>query len=165
MESLFRNKEYGEAFGQVGVSNPLIDIYTVTKSVGGGTPPKDPFTKIPIYNNLDNPTEKAISLAEWLYNKYAPPMMTRFGAIGTMAKAATGEEDKYGRTTTIPQAALKFGGLNIVAPSQKQAQAEKGFLLNQAKSDYLSILKNTKNPEKKTEALKAFLERIKEIND
>lgn len=165
MESLFRNKEYGEAFGQIGISNPLIDIYTVMKGIGGGTPPKDPFTQIPVYNNLDNPTEKTVALAEWLYNKYAPPMITRFGALGTMEKAITGEEDKYGRTATIPQAALRFGGLNIVAPSLKQAQAEKKYLISQAKTDFISILKNAKTPEKKKEALEAFRERIKEINE
>jgi hypothetical protein len=164
MESLFRSKEYGDAIQQIGISNPLMDVYEVYKSIGGSTPPKDPFTKIPIYNNLDNPTEKSIALAEWVYNKYAPPMLTRFGALGSMEKAISGTEDKYGRTSTIPQAALKFGGLNIIAPSPKQGVLERKAMISQAQTDFRNVLKSAKTDEKKKEALEAFKHRMKEIN-
>jgi hypothetical protein len=154
----------GEILTDIGVSNPILDAYSVGKTLKGDTPPKDPFTGRPLFNPLDSPTEKAIKTAEWLYNKWMPSMLTSFGALGTTGQYIRGEKDRHGREVTGPQAAGKWVGFNIVAPTPAQSAKERRALIMDAKQSLYRIMKDPTMPQrKKTDAVQRYQSRIREI--
>lgn len=133
---------YGELPGDFGIGNPLLDIYTISKTMRGDSPPKDPFTGRDVYNRLDTPTTKAVKTAEWVYNKWAPSMLTREGALGITQRYASGEKDKYGRKVTGPQAAGRWLGVNIIAPTPLQIAKERKFKESELKTSLMKIVKD-----------------------
>jgi hypothetical protein len=152
---------FGELTSDFGIGNPLLDVYTVAKTMKGDNPPKDPFTGKDIYNRLDSPTEKAVKTSEWIYNKWSPSMLTRQGAAGYTSKI--GEKDRAGRTITPGQAAGRWLGFNIIAPTPEQAAKEAKYKNLDLKKSLSQILKDpTVEAEKKQRAIKEYQERITE---
>jgi hypothetical protein len=134
------------------------------KTVKGDAPPKDPFTGREIYNQLDDPSEKALKMAEWLYSKWAPTMLTRYGALGYTARAIEGGKDIYGRAVTPGQAAGRWVGVNIVAPSPMQAIREKRARIMELRGSLARIMKDPSlSGEKKAQALRNFMEQVKQM--
>jgi hypothetical protein len=155
---------FGEAVSDVGLGNPILDVYAVAKTMKGNNPPRDPYSNKEIYNYLDSPTEKAVKTSEWLLNKWMPTMLTRQGALGSTVKAITGQEDKYGKKVTPAQAAGRWVGINIVSPTKQQTDKERQFLALQARQWLGQIAKDpTVSPAKKQDALKRYKERLAEI--
>jgi len=155
---------FGEIVGDVGVGNPFMDIYTVAKTMRGDAPPKDPFTGREIYNRLDPAADKALKTAEWLYNKWAPTMLTRTGAAGYTARAVTGQEDRYGRKVTPGQAAGRWFGVNIVAPSPKQSAIEMRSQMKELTGSLARIVADpTVSQERKKAAIQEFQKQLQEI--
>jgi hypothetical protein len=153
---------YGELVGDFGIGNPMADVYTVAKTMRGDDPPKDPFTGREIYNRLDSPTEKAVKTSEWIYNKWAPGMMTRGGALGYSLKV--GEKDRAGRTITPEQAAGRWFGFNIIAPTPEQAFKERKYQAASIKKSLSQILKDPNIPtDKKERAVAEYQKRLAEI--
>jgi hypothetical protein len=148
------------------IGNPYLDMLWSLKSGKGDDPPRDSFTGREIYNQLDSPTEKALKLSEWLYNKWAPTMLTREGAAGYTARAATGEKDRYGRKITSGQAAGRWVGVNIVAPTPMQAAVERRAKVAQLKAALSRALRdpNLKSREK-ADLMKRFGNEIKELGE
>jgi hypothetical protein len=155
----------GELVSDVGISNPIAELtYSVAKLWRGEEPPRDPFTGKRIFNNLDSPTEKTFKMAEYVYNKWAPSMLSRYGALGTSAKYATDQEDRYGKKVSLPQAAGKWVGVNIVSPTPLQTNKEMISRVMQNKSDLNSIIKDNTVPiEKKKDAIRRYHKQIKNI--
>lgn len=151
-----------ELIGDMGIGNPFLDVYSAIKTAKGDTPPKDPFSGREIWNALDTPTEKSLKLAEWLYGKWAPSMLTREGAGGYTLRV--GEKDRYGRTISPEQAAGRWVGLNIIAPTTQQGAIEKRAREKELLSSLYRILKDpTITEEKKQRARDEFLKRAREI--
>lgn len=144
-----------------GIGNPILDVYTAFKSARGDTPPKDPFSGQDIYNQLDEPETKAYKSAEWIYNKWAPGMLTRYGTLGKIL--TIGQKDRYGRTVTPEQTAASLVGINIIAPTAKQAKLEKVAKIKQAQAQLTKILVSQASPEEKQRAKNKFKEYSKEI--
>jgi len=153
---------WNELAYDIGIGNPALDIYTVLKTTKGDTPPKDPFTGIPIYNQLDSPTDKALRLGEWVWNRWSPTMLTRYGTFGKASRI--GEKDRYGREVTAGQAASSLFGANIISPTQQQGAAERYVKIKEL---YLSLLKITNDPtkseEEKVKAQVEYERRVREI--
>jgi hypothetical protein len=158
-----RRGELKEVVTDIGMGNPFLDVYSALKTVKGDTPPKDPFTGREIYNQLDDPSEKALKMADWLYSKWAPTMLTRFGALGYTVRAIQGEKDIYGRAVTPGQAAGRWVGINIVAPSPMQAIREKRARIMELRGSLARILKDPSlGSEKKAAAFRNFLEEMRQ---
>ena len=105
---------------------------------------------------------KMTKTLEWLYNLWAPSMLTRYGALGYTAR--TGEKDKYGRTITPEQALGRWGGFNIIAPTAKQAAIEKYAITKELKSSLIKKLADPTIPKKeKQEAIEEYKRQQKEI--
>ena len=159
-----KDKDVKKTIEGLGIGNPFMDIYTAFKSAKGETPPKDPYSGIDMYNQLDSPETKAEKTLEWLYNKWAPSMLTRFGALGYSTRI--GKKDKYGRTITFGQAMGRWFGINIFAPTSKQAILEKKYKIRQARTSLAKILKDsTKSKEEKRNARKRYIEEIRRIQN
>lgn len=154
--------QFGELATDVGLGNPILDIYTVLKTTKGDTSPKDPFTGRDIYNQLDSPSDKAIKLSEWVYNKWAPSMLTKYGTLGKAARI--GEPDRYGREITAGQAAASLLGFNIVEPTKKQANIERRAMIKQLKVSLFRIMRDPSiSQEEKASARKEYIERLRII--
>lgn len=146
----------------IGLGNPFLDLYSVVKSMGDNKPPTDPFTRQPIYNELDKPSEKWLKFSEWIYNKWAPSMLTRQGAGGFTARI--GEKDKWGKTITPGQAVGKWFGFNITSISPQQTAAIKKSKKRGLEQELNRILRDPRiSKEKKKEAVTELNKRIKEI--
>lgn len=157
---------FGEVASDIGMGNPWYDIYAVLKTMKGDSPPKDMRTGREIFNKLDTPTEKAVKTAEWLYNRWAPPMLTREGAVGTTGKMLTGDKDRYGRTVTPGQAGAKYFGVNVIAPTPLATTMERKQKIMELKLALGQILKDPKTtPEKKQSAMLMFKQQMAELLD
>lgn len=151
-----------DLIGDVGIGNPFLDVYSAIKTAKGDAPPQDPFSGREIWNALDSPTEKSLKMAEWLYGKWAPSMLTREGAGGYTLRV--GEKDKYGRTITPAQAGGRWVGLNIIAPTKMQGAIEKRAREKELLSSLYRILKDPTITEgKKQRARDEFLKRARAI--
>ena len=145
-------------------ANPWLQLFMAAKSGMGEEAPKDPFTGQPLYNPLDPPREKLMKTLNFVYNQWAPSMLTEHGAAGKTVKAVTGQADRYGRTPTKGEAAARWFGVNIVHPTPEQANKEKAFLIGEAQQNLNRILKDPRNgPEKKREAKRVFQKKVREI--
>lgn len=160
-----KQQDFSEAFKDMGVGNPIVDlVYELGKTTQQGEPPKDSFTGKPIYNKLDTPEMQWAKLAEYIYNKWAPGMLTRHGAVGKTVRAIRGTEDVWGRPTTPAQAISSWFGLNIQAVDKKQVRAERESKIRDLQAE-LSRVKKDKNmsQEEKRAYIKRFREERKRI--
>lgn len=159
-----KNRDAGEVVNDIGFGNPLLDIYSIVKGMKGDKPPKDPYTGRDVYNSLDSPTEKALKLSKWVYEKWAPSMATTGGAGGYTYRAITGEPDRYGKVVSPEQAAGRWVGFNIVSPTPIQAAKEKQARMFDLRTSLGRILKDpTASSEKKADAIKQYQESVKEL--
>ncbi len=148
------------------IGNPYLDMLWSLKSGKGDDPPRDSFTGREIYNRLDSPAEKALKLSEWLYNKWAPTMLTREGAAGYTARAVTGEKDRYGRKVTPEQAVGRWMGVNIVSPTPMQAAVEKRAKISDLKAALYRALRDPNlKPAEKAELMNRFGAELKEVGE
>jgi hypothetical protein len=134
-----------EAFKDIGFGSPILSVFQVLQSGTQDKAPVDPFTKQPIYNQLDTPGQKMLKLTSWLGNQVMPSIFenllvtdaARQGAIGTGARAVaskvTGEpfRDKWGRSLTLDQAIGRWFGFNITTVSPRQSMAIKKFRIKE----------------------------------
>jgi len=159
-----KHGNYGELLGDFGITNPLADVYAVAKTMKGDKSPKDPFTGKDIFNQLDSPAEKAAKTTEWLYNQWAPSMLTRHGVIGKGVQALTGHKDKQGRIMSPERAALSLLGINIVSPVPEQAVKERDMMLKDLHTSLARIEKDpTVSMSGKEDARERFTEKIGEV--
>lgn len=146
---------YGEAIKDTGLGGPFIDIMTVINTARGDESPEDPFTGQPIFNRMDTRAVKAGKLAQWLYERWMPSMLTRYGAVGYLDRYKEGQKDKYGRTVTLPQAAGRLFGVNIIAPTAKQGRIERYAKIKQLQADFFKYKRDNPNmTEKELSALR-----------
>ena len=172
-------KEGFEAFKSIGFGNPIISVFQAINSGTRDKPPVDPFTKQPIWNQLDSPQEKYLKLASWLSNQVMPSVFenigvqdaSRQGAIGTTARVLeskiTGEpfKDKWGRTLTLDQSIGKWFGFNITTISPKQTKIIKFAKQKELRKSLFKILLDPRiSREKKIKAKKRFFKEVKNIN-
>jgi hypothetical protein len=160
-----QNGEYGEIVSKdIGFGNPFLDIAIVAKNLHGDTPPNDPFSGRPIYNKLDTPTDKALAMARWVYEKFAPPMLTDASAIGKTQRAFTGEKDRYGRAVTPGTAAASWVGVNVVSPTRKQVGLERAARLKELRASLIrKVVDPTVPTEEKARAQEEFKRRVAEV--
>lgn len=145
-----------------GIGNPFLDILQAFKSGVGGKPPKDPYTGQPLYNELDSPQEQWLKISEFLYNKWAPSMLTRYGAAGYTSRI--GDRDKWGRKITKTQAIGRWFGFNIISISPKQTKVIKRAMINDLRKELFKISRDPSiSKEKKKAAKERFKEKRKEI--
>jgi hypothetical protein len=148
----------------IGFGGPWIDIGVMVKSLHGSTPPEDPFSGRPIYNALDTPTTKALSMAKWVYERFSPAMLTDTGAMGKTMRAMSGEVDKYGRKVTPESAAGSWLGLNIVSPTPKQVALERNAQIKELKTALIrKMVDPTVDPQEKLRARDEFKKRVLEV--
>ena len=156
-----KNKDYWEVSRDVGITNPFADVYAMMQSARGKGIPKDPYTGKDIYNELDWPSEKALKTAEWVYNKWAPQMLTRIGTAGKIA--GIGKEDKYGRIGTAGRAAGSLFGVNIISPTKKQVVIEKRAREKELTSSLYRKLSDTKDETKREQVKERYRNALQEI--
>ena len=133
-----KNHDWSELVKDTGaLGNPLIDLAAAMKMGGGGDPPIDPFTKKPLYSDLDTPAQQYFKIAEFLYNKWAPSAITRYGASGYTMRV--GEEDKYGKTVTPGQALGRWFGWNIKSATPKQIKLKKAGMIKDLERQYFKL--------------------------
>ena len=127
MLAIFRDAKQmdsGEALRDLGISNPFLSMFYTGLSTREDQPPLHAYFGTPIYNELDPGWMKAAKYMEYMANTWAPSMLTRQGAIGYTGKAIMGTEDRWGRSVSLPQAAGRWFGLNIVSVSPEQSRAQ-----------------------------------------
>lgn len=162
--SFFRNIKMKNWFGtarDIGVSNPYADIYSLVQSGVGGKPPTDPFSGQPIYNQLDSAKSKVYKTMEWVYNKWMPAMITKYGTAGKIANI--GEKDKYGRVTSVPEAVSSLGGVNVIEQTKRQTAINKKVRLKELKTDLYRKMLSTESKEKKKEAMDKYRKMVYEV--
>ena len=152
-----------DAIRDFGVSNPYADVYSVLQSARGDDPPIDPYTRKEIYNRYDTPSLKAFKTTEWLYNRWAPTMLTRQGALGWTF--AIGEKDKkYGKTVTPAQGWARWFGVNINTSTPKQdAIAAYAKIREMEDSLKKGLLDNIDNPKKQKQMIENFRKELLKI--
>ncbi len=149
------------ALNQFGIGGtPLLTLFkTFTSSSMRNEPPKDAFSGYPIYNQLDTPLDKALKTSEYLYNQFAPSMLTRYGALGYTLDI--GKEDRYGRIVPMQQAVGKLFGVNIHEANPQLAGIVQKAKLNALKDEYMKIMLDPKiSVEKKERYAERFQEEI-----
>ncbi len=117
--------EARETIKDTGFGNPLLDIAYIFKSTQKGEPPVNPFNNQPIYNKLDDPATQWAKVAEFLYTKWGPGMLSRQGALGGTISATTGKKTKWGETVTPGEAFGKWFGWNTIRINPAQVAAER----------------------------------------
>ncbi len=125
---------------QFGVGGtPMITLAkTYTSSAIRNEPPRDAFSGYPIYNQLDDPLEKALKTSENLYNLFGPSMLSRYGALGYTFDI--GKEDRYGRQVPAEQAVGKWVGVNLKEANPKLAAIVMKAKINALKDEYMKIM-------------------------
>ena len=156
-----QNKDYWEISRDIGIANPFADVYTMMQSARGKGIPKDPYTGKDIYNRLDSGTEKALKTTEWVYNKWMPQMLTRFGTAGKIAEI--GKEDKYGQVSTVGGAVGSLFGVNVISPTEKQVVIEKMAREKELTSSLYRKLQETKDETKREAVIKKYQQELEKI--
>lgn len=112
--------DVGEAFSTSGLlGGPLVDLVSAAKT---GI---DPFTQKKIMDARDPAPKQAADLMGYLYRMAAPTWLTDIGAAGHLYRALNGYVDKYGEPkTTVGQAALRLGGVNLYPIDPTNTRAE-----------------------------------------
>lgn len=112
--------DVGEAFSTSGLlGGPLVDLVTAAKT---GI---DPFTQKKIMDERDPAAKQVSALMGYLYRMAAPTWLTDIGAAGHLYRALNGYVDKYGEPkTTVGQAALRLGGVNLYPIDPTNTRAE-----------------------------------------
>ena len=161
-----REGEATEAYRDSGIgNNPLIDLHVAWKTARRGEPPKDPYTGQPIYDRLDDPQTQWLKLAEFLYRKWGPEMLTRTGAAGTTYRYVMEQEDKWGRTPTFGQSLGRWFGANIVAVEPRQATASRKARVRVLKEELVRKLRDrTLTDEQRDAARRRYLDELRKIN-
>ena len=127
--------DIGELTKDIGISNPILDMISTFRSARDGSPPTHPFFGTEIYNDLDSPAMKVAKMAEHLIFTFAPSAFSPSqGALGYGIKAATGDEDRWGRKVTPAQAAGRWLGINVVTVSPDQTAAIAGAKIQELKA-------------------------------
>lgn len=154
-----KRREMGEALTDIGIgSNPFFQIAIAMKTG------KDPFTKQPIYNQLDSPNDKMYKSLLYVYNQFAPSMFTPYGALGYTKTALTEEVDRYGRKVSPGQALGRYFGINIIEPSAVQTAKQRKAKAFELRSELARILKDPQSStEKKKDAMKRYGGEIKRL--
>jgi hypothetical protein len=158
----------GDLLRAVGIGNPIADtVYGTLLMARGTDPPKDTFTKRPIYNRLDDPSTKLKKTMYWLYTKWAPGAFhwkePGAGALGKTMRI--GEQDKYGRTVTPSQAGAMWFGINITAPTPGQAARYRSFFVGELKREMRKVLTDpTSTDEEKQEVQENFQKMMEELD-
>jgi hypothetical protein len=122
-------------------------------------PPLHAYFGTPVYNELDPGWMKAAKYLEYMANTWAPSMLTRQGAIGYTGKAIMGTEDRWGRTVSLPQAAGRWFGLNIVSVSPEQSRAQVSVKIQELHKELSRI---EANPSYSEEEKAAYRSRMNE---
>jgi hypothetical protein len=164
MGSDIKNAHWGDIPRDFGIGNPIFNTISAWSSKGD-EPLKDPFTRRPVYNTLDSPTDKAFKVSEWLMQTWGmPSMLSTRGAAGYTQRAASGEADKYGRTVTPGQAAARWFGVNVIAPSPLQSVRERRAMAAELKGSLMGIMKDPSvSSLKKQAAQNNYLKRMQEL--
>lgn len=165
--SLFRDikeKDAGEVYRDLGISNPYFDIARMVASAKEDKPMQHPYYGTDIYNRLDPPHMKVAKTMEAIAYTWLPSAISRHGALGYSFSAARQEEDKWGREVTPSQAIGRWFGVNIVQMSPHQTAVIKKAKKNQLKSDLFRIFTDPrKSKEEKQEARKTYTEKVREL--
>jgi len=155
-------ERYGELPQDVGLTNPYFTILSSLASSKGGNPPIDMWTRQPVYNRVDPPKVKAQKMVEWLYGQWAPPMLTRMGALGYTF--SIGDITKTKHKITPKEAALRWFGVNVnaVTPTQyaQEIRGKRSLLLR----DLKKITRDPSvDPDKRREAMQEYRKLMKEL--
>jgi hypothetical protein len=126
-----KNKDFRELSRDTAVGNPFLDLFIGWKTG------KDPFTEQQIVKELDSPSQQWLSIAEFIYNRFGPSMLSRYGAAGYTERV--GEKDKWGRTVTPGQALGRWFGFNIVAVSPRQSLVIKKARIRELEKEFSKI--------------------------
>ena len=158
-----KDQDFAELAKDSGVlSNPFLDIVVALKSAGLGIPPKDPFTRKPIYSNLDTPSEQYLKTAEFLWNKWGPSMLSRNGALGYTT--SIGDKDKWGRTISPEQALGRWFGFNIIAISERQTNVIKKARIKSLNKELFRVLNDPQaSDSKKQSAQKIHQKKVRDV--
>ena len=147
-----KEKDMGEIYRGMGISNPFMDIARMAASAREDQPPQHPFYGTPIYNRLDSPAKKVAKLTDFLAFTWLPGMMSRKGALGYSIMAATGREDRWGRTVTPAQAIGRWFGANILSVSPELSMAIASVKMQDLRKELYRVLKDPSKSEAAKEA-------------
>ncbi len=158
--------EFGELTRDIGIGNPFLSMLYAAMSAKRGEPPKDPFTGMPIWNELDDPNEKVWKFTEWLWNLWAPSAFTAFGALGYTKRAIEEKPDYYGRITTPGQAAARWFGFNVLSPTKEQIKSRYHIRKKELKLAWRRIKRDpTISEEEKKRKKKKLDEELKKLKE
>lgn len=159
-----RQMDSGEALRDLGISNPFLSMFYSGLSAREDQPPLHAYFGTPIYNDLDPGWMKAAKYLEYMANTWAPSMLTRQGAIGYTGKAIMGDEDRWGRSVSLPQAAGRWFGLNIVSVSPEQSRAQVSVKIQELHKELSRIEANPSYSEEEKEAYRSRMnERLADL--
>lgn len=160
-----RNKDGWEVPRDIGMSNPLVELlFQLPASARGTGIPKDPFTGKELYNALDEPSTKVFNTLEWIYNKWMPTMLTRYGTLGKVAEI--GKTNRYGETGDVGNTALSLAGIKVMSPTEEQTGLELAAKLKQLETYYYRGVTAARGDEKKIDSLTNNYEKqLKELMD
>jgi len=159
------DRDAGEIFKGLGISNPYLDVAWMIKSAVRDQPPQHPFYGTPLYNKLDPAPMKAAKVVQFLAFTWMPSMLSPDkGALGYSIKAVEGKKDKWDKKVTPGQAFARWFGFNIVAVSPSQTRAIAAVNVQDLRKELYRIKNDPqKSDEQKAAAEQRYRERLAEI--
>lgn len=159
-----KEKDSGEFLRDLGVGNPFLSMFFTGLSARDDQPPIHSYFGTPIYNELDPAPVKAAKYLEYMANTWMPSMLTRQGALGYVGKFIAGDEDRWGRSVNLSQAAGRWFGVNIVSVSPEQSRAQVSVQVQELHKEMARIEADpSRSPEEKAAYKARMNEKIAEI--
>lgn len=158
-----------EAIHQVGLGNPVLDMFELSRRLSGDRPPADAYTGQEVFNSNDSATMQAIKFSLYVTNKFTPTFLNEeYGFLGKMYEATAGKDvygnkDRYGRKVTYPQAALRLVGVNVNPVTKAQGMAEKKAKTAQIDTDLAKMRRDGIGGKRFDNAVKKATKRKKEV--
>ncbi len=134
--------EVGAAISEIGGRHPLQDVSEVIYSIKKGEVPVDPYSNIPIYDEIDTGATKIAKFVEWLWGKHVPNWMSRGGAGEMLLESVSGvrtrpipliPSERQKRPATTGEAAQKLFGVQEMSPEEAKASRLKEMLIERKK--------------------------------
>lgn len=158
----FKEGDYTQMLRSAGVSNPFLELLVAFKGTPQGRIPKDPFTGKNIYNELDSPAQQWLKIAEFMYLRWGPSFLSKFGAVGFTTRI--GKKDKWGRTVTPWQALGRWFGFNIISVSPRQTGAIKQARIRELRLELNKLLRDPRvSRPTKQKIIKKFTSKAQKI--
>ena len=159
----FTGPDVGELYRDSGITNPSLSVIISSVMAVGGRAPRDPYSGIAIYNELDPPQVKVAKYIEFIYNVWAPSFLSRRGVAGRAFNV--NKEDRWGIKDTPGEVIGRAFGLNLYDVEKKKINVGKKAAIKHKREEYFRAVSNLKpeDKDKKNWYTRKFRDEVRKI--